>query len=62
MEFLEAVMRAKPASNRLNDYKKGDRAVCCSRTSANRLSEKFAFMEFSEIRFRHDGYSRLYEP
>jgi hypothetical protein len=27
-----------------------------------RLSGKFAFMEFSEIRVRQDSYSRLYEP
>jgi hypothetical protein len=50
MEFLEAVTRARPASNRLNDYKIGDGAVCCSRTSANRVMAKFAEFAFHVLR------------
>src|SRR5215212_28410 len=30
--------------------------------SANRLSAKFALMEFSEVRVRQVSYTRLYEP
>ena len=32
------------------------------RSSANRVSAKFALMEFSEVRVRQVSYSRLYEP
>jgi hypothetical protein len=30
--------------------------------SGNRVSRKFALMEYSEIRVRQDRYFRLYEP
>jgi len=32
------------------------------RSSANRVSQKFALMEFSELRVRKESYFRLYEP